>query len=722
MIKVFPQSAAKGTERTGSSFNFLRNTLMRTLVSLFLVSWTLALWANPDNTLREITVNSLPGERVQITLTMEKPASKPVNFTIDNPARIALDFPGTKLGLTERRKAIGIGMAQSLNAVEAKGRTRVVINLSKMISYETHVKDHQVFVTLNSGSAGLNTASSDTPKPKTLTGANKQRITHIDFRRGQGGQGRVVVSLGNSSAGVDIRLEGDRIVADFLNADLPPEMERRLDVVDFATPVQNIETFRQGNHVRMIITPTGKFEHIAYQSENVYTIEVKPIKDQSVKRTTGIHGDFHGEKLTLNFQNIQVRSVLQLLADFTGINIVVSDTVKGSLTLRLKNVPWDHALDIILKTKGLAMRRENNVMRIAPTDEISAIEQADLIANKKREELAPLHTEWFRINYANAGDVLKTLTGGGSGSLKTGNSTVATLLSSRGKAVVDQRTNSLMVQETSEKLVEIRSLLKRLDIPVRQVLIESRIVIASNDFARDLGVKFGVSRSVANSNNNYVAAGGPQNTSGTLSNALMVDMGVDPAKSKAGRFGLAIGRLGAHILQLELSALQAEGKGEIISSPRLVTANQKEAFIEQGIEIPFAEATSSGAASVSFKKAVLSLKVTPQITPDDRIIMDLEVKKDSADLKTTIGVSQNVAINTREINTKVLVNNGETIVLGGVYESTKDNKVNRVPFLGNLPLVGGLFRDKAVIDNKSELLIFVTPKILKDDLTNESVN
>jgi type IV pilus assembly protein PilQ len=696
--------------------SLIKNSFVRTALAMMILVWSGSLLAASKNVLKDLTVNSLPGERVQIRLKMAKPAQKPVSFTINNPARIAIDFLNTKNGLRKRNRRIGVGLAQSVNTIEARGRTRLVINLSKLVGYKTRIKGKNVYITLNSG-GGPSVARITRARPRVSSHGN-QRIETIDFRRGTAGSGRIVVNLRNPSASVDIRKVGNKIVADFLNTRLPKNLERRLDVVDFATPVKNIDTFRHGNHVRMIVAPSSDYQHMAYQSDNVYTIEVKPVKKVATKSSTGVKSRYRGEKLTLNFQNIKVRAVLQLLADFTKKNIVVSDSVKGSLTLRLKNVPWDQALDIILKSKGLAMRSEGNVIRVAPAEEMAQIEQAELAAYQKTQQLAPVRTEWFQINYANAKDILKTVS-----------NKKASLLSKRGKAVIDQRTNTLMVQDTSDRLNDIRNLIKRLDIPVRQVLIESRIVIANKDFSKDLGVKFGISNSNPfNGGRDFVTLGGknrgdtsfPQTTgfenpAGSGNESLMVDMGVDPGKTKAGRFGLAVGRLGTAVLQLELSALQAEGKGEIVSSPRLITANQKQAFIEQGIEIPYAEAASSGAASIAFKKAVLSLKVTPQITPDDRIIMDLEVKKDSADLKNTIGASQNVAINTREINTQVLVNNGETIVLGGIYEAQKDKKVNRVPFLGKIPLLGVLFRDKAVIDNRSELLIFVTPKIIKDD-------
>lgn len=704
-----PRSGISEHEIPSSIYNAKWMKIMRTLCYTLLGLWTCSLYASGTNELRDINIISLPGEKVQITLKMNKVAKKPVSFTIENPARISLDLLNTRNGLRKKFRYIGLGMAQSLNIIQARNRTRIVLNLSKLVQYSTRVKGKNVYIILGSTSGKRRYSKSNFSIKRSQPGRGRKslHLNKIDFRRGDKGQGRIIINLSRNSAAVDIRRQGDKIVVDFLNSSIPGNLERRLDVLDFATPVKNIDTFRQGNKVRMIITPVGQYEHTAYQSGKNYTIVVKKILPKKIaKSKTGVNGNYNGDKLTLKFQNIEVRAVLQLLADFTGLNIVVSDSVKGSVTLRLKNVPWDQALDIILKTKGLAMRREGNVMRIAPASEISAIEQADLVARKRFQALAPLQTEWFQINYAAANDILKTI-----------KNKSASLLSRRGRAVVDKRTNTLMVRDTTEQLLNVRRLIKRLDIPVRQVLIESRVVIANKNFALDLGVKFGLSNSTTiNNGNDFVTAGGPQNTNGTLSNTLMVDMGVTPTKSKAGRFGIALGALGSNILQLELSALQAEGRGEIVSSPRVITSNQRTAYIEQGLEIPYSQSTSSGAATVSFKKAVLSLKVTPQITPDDRVIMDLEIKKDSADLTTSIGVAQNIAINTREIKTQVLVNNGETIVLGGIYESVKDNKVNRVPFLGKIPVVGFLFRDKVRINNKSELLIFVTPKIIKDDL------
>jgi type IV pilus assembly protein PilQ len=538
-------------------------------------------------------------------------------------------------------------------------------------------------------------------------GGSTDTITNIDFRRGEDGQGRVIVNLSDPSIPVDMQQQGGKVIVDFYRARLPEELERRLDVLDFATPVKTIDTYTRGNNVHMVITPMGDYDYLAYQSNNQFTIEVKALTKEQVEASKKDELGYSGERLSLNFQDIEVRSVLQLIADFTGINVVVSDTVRGSLTLRLKNVPWDQALDIILKTKGLAMRQSGNVMLVAPSEEIAAREKLELESQKQIEELEPLYSEFIQVNYAKATDLASLL-----------KSTDTTLMSDRGMVTTDERTNTLLVQDTASKLVEIRQLVATLDIPVRQVLIESRIVIASNDFSRDLGVKFGWSKQTTfNNGENIVAAGGTLNSitgnniidPGFSPDGLLVDLPVIGATSS---IGLAVGKIGSYMLNLELTAMEAEGQGEVISSPRVLTSNQKTAFIQSGVEIPYQEATSSGATSVSFKDAVLELRVTPQITPDDRIIMDLNVKKDSVG-EVYLGVP---SIDTNEVSTQVLVDNGETLVLGGIYEQEKIKEIDRVPFFGELPLVDWMFKKTSITDDKAELLIFVTPKIVKEDL------
>jgi len=686
---------------TGSDRRWVRAAWRRAAVLLAcLVGGTAwAGMAGAANVLQDIDITSLPGDRIQVTLVMKEPAEEPLSFTIDNPARIALDFADTTAELERRSRTIGIGMARSITAVEGRGRTRVVLNLAQMVPYETRVSGNKVFLTLDSTGAASSAVAD--------AGADGEQhaVSDVDFRRGPEGQGRVVVTLSDPSVPVDMRQEGNDIIVEFHNTDLPERLERRLDVVDFATPVQTIDSLTRNGLARMVISAGGEFDHLAYQSENIYTVEVKPLSKEEKEAEQRERVGYTGERLSLNFQNIEVRAVLQLLADFTGLNIVVSDSVQGNLTLRLKNVPWDQAMDIILKTKGLAMRKTGNVVLVAPSEELAAREKLELEAKKQIKELEPLRTEWFQINYAKASDLASLVK-------SQGNS----LLSERGSITLDQRTNTLMVQDTPSQLDEIRRLITRLDVAVRQVLIESRIVIATDDFSRDLGVRFGVAKTTTFNGNKQVWVGGG-GVSGTTPSTSTGDLIVDLPVTEAGasQFGLAIGRIGNHILQLELSALQAEGRGEIISSPRVITANQKEAVIQQGVEIPYQEATSSGATSVSFKEAVLELRVTPQITPDDRVIMDLAVKKDNPDFTNAVlGVPP---VNTREVTTQVLVDNGETVVLGGVYERTKEYQSTRTPFFGDLPVVGVLFRNKGVTDDKSELLIFVTPKIVKDELT-----
>ena len=655
------------------------------------------------NTLQAVDFAELPGNKTQITLTLSKPAPAPLSFTIDNPARIALDFPDTSNGLEQRSQNIGIGMTESLTAVEAQGRTRVVVNLVDMVPYEAHTDGNQVILIVqNAGSGQSDTAAI----ASRASGGGNDTISNIDFRRGEDGQGRVIVSLSDPSIPVDMQQQGGKIIVDFYRAALPEELERRLDVLDFATPVKTIDTYTRGNNVHMVITPMGDYDYLAYQSNNQFTIEVKALTKAEVEASKKDELGYSGERLSLNFQDIEVRSVLQLIADFTGINVVVSDTVNGSLTLRLKNVPWDQALDIILKTKGLAMRQTGNVMLVAPSEEIAAREKLELESLKQIEELEPLYSEFIQVNYAKAADL--------AGLLKSADTT---LMSDRGMVTTDERTNTLLVQDTAAKLVEIRQLVATLDVPVRQVLIESRIVIASNDFSRDLGVKFGLSKQTRFNDDHILAAGGTLNSitgnnvinPGFSPDGLLVDLPVIGATSS---IGLAVGKIGSHMLNLELTAMEAEGQGEVISSPRVLTSNQKTAFIQSGVEIPYQEATSSGATSVSFKDAVLELKVTPQITPDDRIIMDLDVKKDSVG-EIFLGVP---SIDTNEVSTQVLVDNGETLVLGGIYEQEKIKEIDRVPFFGELPLVSWMFKNTSITNDKAELLIFVTPKIVKEDL------
>lgn len=664
--------------------------------------------------LTNINFSSLPGDRVQIELKLSEPATKePLSFIIDNPARIALDFPETQLAVDKKSVAVGVGAAHSISAVEANGRTRVVLNLVEMVPYDVKLQGDTVLVSLGTGAPAL--ADQTAAMTSELPGMARASIEDIDFHRGTGGEGRVIVRLSDPAMNVNIREEGGKILVDFINANLPDRLDRRLDVIDFATPVTEVDTFVQGNGARMVITPTGFYDHLAYQSDDLLTIEVKPLTKDEEEAVRKEKFGFVGERLSLNFQNIEVRAVLQLIADFTGLNMVASDTVTGNVTLRLKNVPWDQALDIILKSKGLGMRQVGNVIMVAPQEEITAREKLELEAQQQIQELAPLSTEFIEVNYAKASDIAALIKAEANNLLTP----------ERGNITMDERTNTLIIQDTTESLAAIRQLIEKLDIPVRQVLIETRIVIANEDFSKELGVRFGLSTHDSQDSqlngNFFNTVGGklpgdttfePGPTSfnvGGVENYI-VDL---PAVAPAGALGLAVGKIGNWLLQLELSALQAENRGEVISSPRVITANQQEAFIEQGTEIPYQEASSSGATSVSFKKAVLSLTVVPQITPDDRIIMDLTVNKDAVG-EVFAGVP---SIDTREIKTNVIVDNGETVVLGGIYEITDSTDVRRVPFFGELPYVGWLFKNKLDVKDKSELLIFVTPKILKETLT-----
>ncbi len=684
----------------------LLSALAATCATLILAA-SHAAYAQSSVTLDDISYASLPGDRVQVELKLSGRVDEPLSFAIDNPARVALDLPGVKLNLSRKTSDINVGMARSVTAVEAAGRTRVVLNLVKMVPYSLKVAGNSVLLTLEDAGTAAGPALS-TATRMAGRAAKRGAIENIDFRRGEEGEGRVIVSLSDPSIVVDTQEEGGRIIVEFLNVELPEQLQRRLEVIDFATPVQTIETVQRGNNVRMTILPKGLYEHLAYQSDDIFALDVKPVSEAEEEQVRKDKFGFTGERLSLNFQNIEVRAVLQLIADFTGLNLVASDTVTGSLTLRLKNVPWDQALDIILKTKGLAMRKTGNVVLVAPSEEIAAREKLELESQKQIEELAPLRSEFVQINYAKASDIATLLKAEGN-----------SLLSDRGNVSVDARTNTLLVRDTAEAIDAVRNLVATLDVPVRQVLIESRIVIADDNFNRDLGVRFGVSKTEnfnTQPTDELLAGGGLPGTTnfgGTVAFAtgsnenLIVDL---PIGGPSAALKLALVAIPDYLLQLELQALQAEGRGEVLSNPRVITSNQREALIEQGTEIPFQEATSSGATSTSFKKAVLSLKVTPQITPDERVIMDLAVNQDTVGQEFG-GVP---SINTREVTTQVLVDNGDTVVLGGIFEQVKRDDVEKVPFFGDLPFLGVLFRTRSIRDDKSELLIFVTPKILEN--------
>ena len=683
-------------------------------VGLLLTMW-LSATAVQAADLQDLDFTTMPGDKAQVTLTFSEPVAAPENFATDEPARIVLDFNGVKNKLSERTQQINSGETRSIATVEAGDRTRMVINLLRKIPYDIQTAGNTVKITLN-GNAPQMSTSQARGSAVAMTG---NQVTGVDFRRGEEGEARLIVDMSTAGATVDVRQERDTVVVEIPGVSLPDKLHRRLDVVDFATPVSLIDAEQGRDGTTLTLTTNRDFEHLAYQSDNQLVVEVKDRDSRTEAERESEEGGYSGEKLSLNFQNIEVRAVLQLLADFNGMNLVTSDTVTGNLTLRLKNVPWDQALDIILKTKGLAMRQNGNVMLIAPAAEIAAREKQELEAKKQLVELQPLYSEIIEINFAKADELAAILTStqGDSVDGKGG------FLSERGSVVVDARTNSLLLRDTADQLVAIQKLIEQLDIPVRQVLIESRIVIANNDFSKELGVRFGASarsRTLgAGTSGNLEDLNVDPNNSNLIEPTRDGTLGGDglnvnlPVTNPAGSIALALAKLPmGMILELELSAMQEEGRGEVISSPRVITSNQKQATIEQGTEIPYQEASSSGATSVSFKEAVLKLDVTPQITPDDRIVMDLEVNKDEVG-EIFLGVP---SIDTRSVKTQVLVDNGETVVLGGIYEQTKNQGVQRVPFFGDLPYVGALFRNTFNEDRQRELLVFVTPKIVKEGM------
>ncbi len=677
--------------------------------------------------LESIDVQPLPGQQLQVTMKLSGPAPQPLSFTIDNPARISFDLPNTELALPSRRIDVHTSGLDSILAAEAKDRTRLVLNLDKLVPYDTRVDGNNIVVMLGAANPATARASTGGTGNNAIrvgasadTGARELRS--IDFRRGADGSGRVVVKLSDPHIHINLRQLGSQIVVDFSDAGLPAPLMRRYDATDFGTPVTGFDVTRVGNGARIAINASGDYEQLAYQSDDQYVVEVQPKRKAQVAQDD--KPQYTGERLTLNFQEIETRAVLQLLADASGQNIVVSDSVNGNVTLRLQNVPWDQALDIVLRTKGLDKRKQDNVIIVAPQEELAAREKADLAAKKDIQELAPLRAEYLQVNYAKAAEMaalIKTQTG--------------SLLSTRGSVAVDERTNTLLLQDTADRLGDIRRLVATLDIPVRQVLIESRIVVVNDDFNRELGARVGLTTVNANGNGVVTTSGTAAATDSITSSAatnasttgspfpVTVPAGGNaperynvnlPVANPAGSFALGI--LGSNFLvDLELSAAQAETKAAVISSPRVITANQKEATIEQGTEIPYQQSASSGATTISFKKAVLSLKVTPQITPDNRIILDLDVRNDSVGAITVLSGGVNVpSIDTKEIATQVLVNDGQTVVLGGILQTTSRDATTKVPYLGDIPILGNLFKTTTKTDDKDELLIFVTPKIVRE--------
>ncbi len=686
-------------------------TAIRFVSSLFLAfAFVGAASAQERNSLESLSATSQAGGKVAIRATFKSPlATMPNGFTVTNPARIAIDLPNIVNGLGKSLVEVGQGDVRTINIVEAGNRTRLVINLTRALTYVSELDGNVLTLTLDAGTQSAlkeNVQVTRFAESTPATATTRHSIRDVDFRRGSNGEGRVVVDLSSAATGIDIRRQGKVVIVDFVNTAAPKNLIRRLDVLDFATPIRTVDVLEQGANTRMVIEPRGAWEYSAYQTDTQFIVEVRAIKEDPNKLVQGT--GYTGEKLSLNFQNIEVRAVLQVIADFTGLNIITSDTVAGSLTLRLKDVPWDQALDIILQSKGLSKRKNGNVVLIAPSDELATKEKLALEVAQQTTELEPLRTESFVLSYAKASDVRSLLSDG-----------QQKILSKRGSVTVDARTNTMFVQDVPTRLDEVRRLVAQLDVPVRQVQIEARIVIADDNFRRQLGARFGTAAGIT-------ADGRNVGTSGSLSQANNIARGTMPIGFSAGDLNLNLPVAGggalaltflnlgnSNVVNLELSALEADNRGKVVSNPRIVTADKRKATITQGTEIGFQTQASSGGTTTQFKPAVLSLEVTPQITPDDKVIMDLDIKKDS--VGALIGGIP--SIETRTLKTQVLVDNGETVVLGGIYEQTTRTDVTKVPLLGDIPFFGHLFKTTTKRDEKTELLIFITPRIIKDQLS-----
>ncbi|HYL87334.1 MAG TPA: type IV pilus secretin PilQ [Burkholderiales bacterium] len=701
---------------------------MKTTIQALLYAF--ALWlaacglaAAQSNSIEGFEVTQVGGKTVVKITTKEPLRTVPPNFAVANPARIAFDFPNTSNGLGRSSQDIGQGDLRSMNVVQGADRTRLVLNLRRSLPHEATIDGRNVLITLAEPPQGEALAGGQVTNFAAGRADTKHAIRDVDFRRGRAGEGRVIVDLSDSTTGIDIRQQGQNLIVEFLKTSLPDNLRRRLDVVDFGTAVNTVTTFQQGDNVRMVVEPKGQWEHNAYQSDSQFVLEVKAVSQDPSRASQ--RGRYTGEKLSLNFQNVEVRAVLNVIADFTDLNIITSDTVAGNITLRLKDVPWDQALDIILQTRGLDSRRSGNVIWIAPRDELATREKLALEAQQQISDLEQTRTETFSMSYQKAADVQKLLS-----------DPTQRILSKRGSAVVDARTNTLFVQDTPSRLEEVRKLLAKIDVAVRQVMIEARIVEADETFSRNLGVKLGYldnkglnggtpgfslpGGNMALVSGNYLGSGEQTRQAAITGGSFIPDTQFVqlPANGlngfPAGTLSLSIfSRTMQRFLFLELSALEADGKGKIISSPRVLTADQVEALIEQGTELPYQSATSSGATAVSFRKANLALKVKPQITPDGNISMSLDVNKDAPGAQTPGGV----AINTKHVKTEVLVENGGTVVIGGIYEQTDRTDITKVPLLGDLPLVGWMFKNSSVSTGKTELLVFITPRIVNERLT-----
>ncbi len=715
----------------------------RNRLAIFLLASAAPVFALAQNTIKTITSTQQAGAEV-VRIEMSEPlAAVPTGFAVQTPPRVALDLPAVGNATGKSVVDINQGNLRSVAIAQAGDRTRLVLNLRQAASYRAELQGNVLVVVLENNTAPA-VASSAGEALHFAPPQNREQLPlrDIDFRRGSDGAGRVIVALASTQVGVDIRTQGQSLVVEFLRSSLPETLRRRLDVTDFGTPIQSVSSVQIGDRVRMVVEPRGNWEHSAYQTDNQFVLEVRPLKVDPNKLTQG--PGFSGEKLSLNFQNIEVRALLQVIADFTNFNVVTSDTVTGNVTLRLKDVPWDQALDIILQSKGLGVRKSGNVLWIAPKDELAAKEQLDLESKKKIAELEPVRTQSFQLNYTKAEEVAKGLSGqssasssggGGAGSGGTAGQTQR-ILSPRGSVIFETRTNQLFVTDIPSKLEEVQVLIGKIDIPVRQVLIEARIVEADDKFGRTLGIKLGASdvRGIQGGipgykigGGNYVTIGGNYGAVGSqtrqpgavnsYANTQFVNLPANTINSVfAGAEGLPSFALSLfspaanRFLNLELSALEADGKGKIISSPRVITADQNKAIIEQGTELPYQVATSSGATSIQFRKANLKLEVKPQITPEGSVIMTLDINKDSVGQSTP----QGFAIDTKHVQTEVLVENGGTVVIGGIFTQNESTDINKVPLLGDVPYVGALFRNTTKVATKTELLIFITPKIVTD--------
>lgn len=694
----------------------VKSTKITAMIAL-LCSMAFSAWAVE---LQNIRFASLPGDVTEIELEFDGIPPDVKGYTIEKPARISLDMIGAGSVLKAKKHQIGTGNARSAMILPTKDRTRLVVNLVTLVDYSTRVNGNTLILNVGSAESRARFSQADnTLTQSQLTSANEMKVVNVDFRRGDLGDGQIQVMLSDDRAAANIRREGGKIIAELENVRLPDALQRRLDVTDFATPVRFVDAkYEDGKTILTIDPAVDDIEYLAYQTDKLLSINVSELPEEAVEERKK-QFPFTGEKLSLNFQNIEVRAVLQLIADFTGLNLVASDTVQGSITLRLQNVPWDQALDLVLKTKALGKRQMGSVLLIAPAEEIAAREKIELEAVKQVEELAPLVTEYMQLNYAKASDLAVLLT------------SEEGLLSARGTAVVDERTNTLLMKDTASNLERVREALVLLDVPVRQVLIEARIVIANTNVGEEIGVQWG-GAGYKNNGDNFQTVGGSTQTV-TEANQILFDRAtsddgtsdqtiafpqaniVDFGVTNPAATSLALGYQTAdYLLNLELAAIETDGNAEIVSQPRVITSDGQTAIIESGTEIPFQEASSSGATSVSFRSAVLKLEVTPQITPDDRIIMDLIINQDSVGQATPAGP----AIDTNAVETQVLVDNGETVVLGGIFRSEEVKTINKTPFLGDLPLIGALFRYTNYTEEKSELLVFITPRLVKDSLTS----